>query len=88
MKIGTIGDKISAIIFQYGEPVHICQGIMTHLTNETFKEMNEDTIIGIDEEAADNNANNNNINEDANENDKSTTIQMRGQVSWYDSMTV
>ena len=71
--------KMSATLFQCGEPMHICQGIMTHLTNETVKELSEDTIIDIDEDDAGNTANNNN-NEDANEDDASTDSPMMRQV--------
>ena len=65
-----------------GEPMHICQGIMTHLTNETVEtveESNEDTIIDIDEDNTGNNANNN-TNEHANEDDESTGGPMMSQV--------
>ena len=51
--------KMSATLFQSVVPMHICQGIMTHLTNETFEELNEDDIIDIDEDDSDNNAGNN-----------------------------
>ena len=82
--------KMSATRFQYGEPMHICQGIMTHLTNETVEELNEDTsidideddtdtIIDIDEDDAGNNANNN-ANDDANQDDESTAIPMMREV--------
>ena len=65
-------EKICATFYQHGETTHVCQGIMTHLTNETFEELNEDIIIDVDEVDADNNVNNNannNTNEDVNEDD-------------------
>ena len=61
------GENMSVTLSQCGEPMHICQGIMTHLTNETFKELNEDNPGNN----AGNNANNNS-NTDGNEDDDST----------------
>ena len=64
--------KMSATLFQYDEPMHIWQGIMTHLTNETVKpveELNEDVIIDID-----------NTNGGTNEDDQSTDGPMMSQV--------
>ena len=79
--------KRSATLFQCDEPMHIWQGMMTHLTNETVEELNEDTIIVIDEDDAGNNANNNanedaneDVNEDANQDDESTAIPMMREV--------
>ena len=80
--------KMSTTLFQCGEPMHICQGIMTHLTNETVEiveELNEDTIIDIDEDDSDSDDNagnnaNNNINGGTNEDDESTDGPMMSQV--------
>ena len=79
--------KRSATLFQCDVPMHIWQGMMTHLTNETVEELNEDTIIDIDEDDSDsdsddnagNNANNN-TNGDTNEDDESTDGPMMSQV--------
>ena len=58
--------------FQCDEPMHIWQGMMTHLTNETVEtveELNEDIIIDID-----------NTNGGTNEDDQSTDGPMMSQV--------
>ena len=68
-----------ATFLQRREPMHIWQGIMTHLTNETSEELIEDTIVDIDEHDADNNTNNN-TNEDPNEDYESTDSPMMSQV--------
>ena len=86
--------KMSATLFQCGELMHICQGIMTHLTNETVEtveELNEDTIIDIDGDDADNNDGNNannNTNQDPNEDDESTDGLMMSQVDQYDEKSI
>ena len=59
--------------------MHICQEIMTHLINETFEELNENTVIDIDKDNAGNNANSND-NEDSNEDDDSIDGPMMRQV--------
>ena len=93
---------MSATLFQCGVPMHICQGIMTHLTKKTveiIEELNEDTIIDIDEDNAGNNANSNtnedanedtneDANEDANEDDESTDGFMMSQVDQYDEQII
>ena len=69
--------------------MHICQGIITHLDNETLEELNEDDIIDIDEDESNNNEGNNannNTNEGTNEDDRSTEGPMMSQVDLYDSV--
>ena len=85
--------KRSATLFQCDVPMHIWQGMMTHLTNETVEEQNEDTIIDIDEDDAGNNANTNanqdanqEVNQEANQDDETTAIPMMREVDQYDSM--
>ena len=63
--------KMSASLFQCAVPMHNCQGIMPHLTNDTFEELNEDGVIDIEEDDSDNNSFYNNTNEDTNEDDES-----------------
>ena len=68
--------------------MYIWQGMITHFTNETFEELNEDDTIDIDEDDSDNNAGNNtnnNTTRGTNEDEESTDGPMMSQVDYYDS---